>query len=185
MSTRGDRVCPVERAGGLDTRIRRWLQNPEKILRPYLHEGMTALDVGCGPGFFSLDMATMVGPTGRVIASDLQEGMLQMVHDKIKGTDLEDRITLHTCGQDSLGVTEPVDFALLFYVVHEIPEKNGLFTELARLLKPGGQILVVEPPFHVSKSAFTEMIRTARAAGLVSTEAAKIRFSKTVALKKA
>jgi ubiquinone/menaquinone biosynthesis C-methylase UbiE len=185
MNKRGERVCPVERAGGLDARIRRWLQNPQKMLCPYLREGMTALDVGCGPGFFSLDMATMVGPSGRVIAADLQEGMLQIVRDKIMGTELEDRITLHTCEQDSLGVTEPVDFALLFYVVHEIPEKKGLFTELARLLKPGGQILVVEPPFHVSKSAFTEMIRTAQAAGLVSTEAAGIRFSKTVLLKKA
>jgi len=48
---RHNRVCPVERAGVLDHRIRRWLQDPQKILRPYVEEGMTVLDIGCGPGF--------------------------------------------------------------------------------------------------------------------------------------
>ncbi len=105
-------ICPVERAGGLDNRIRRWLQNPQKILRPYITEGMTVLDVGCGPGFLSLDMAHRVGKSGRVIASDLQEGMLQKVKEKIKGTELEERIVLHKCGENKIGVSEPVDFVL-------------------------------------------------------------------------
>jgi ubiquinone/menaquinone biosynthesis C-methylase UbiE len=72
MSIRNNRVCPVKRAGSLDNRIRRWIQNPKKILKPYIEEGMTVLDIGCGPGFFSIDMAQMVGKTGRVIAADLQ-----------------------------------------------------------------------------------------------------------------
>jgi len=55
VSKNNEHICPVERAGGLDNRIRRWLQNPQKILRLYIAEGMTVLDVGCGPGFFSLD----------------------------------------------------------------------------------------------------------------------------------
>ncbi len=105
-------ICPVERAGGLDNGIRRWLQNPQKILRPYITEGMTVLDVGCGPGFLSLDMAHRVGKSGRVIASDLQEGMLQKVKEKIKGTELEERIVLHKCGENKIGVSEPVDFVL-------------------------------------------------------------------------
>jgi 2-polyprenyl-3-methyl-5-hydroxy-6-metoxy-1,4-benzoquinol methylase len=57
---RDNHVCPVERAGILDHRIRRWLQNPQKILRSYIEEGMTVLDIGCGPGFFSIDAAQMV-----------------------------------------------------------------------------------------------------------------------------
>jgi ubiquinone/menaquinone biosynthesis C-methylase UbiE len=69
-------VCPVERAGSLDSKIRRWLQNPQKILVPYVREEMTVLDIGCGPGLFSVEMARMVGKSGRVIAVDLQEGML-------------------------------------------------------------------------------------------------------------
>ncbi len=72
-------VCPVALSGSLDNSIRRWLQNPQKILRPYIAEGMTVLDVGCGPGFFSLEMVRMVGKFGRIIAADLQEGMLQII----------------------------------------------------------------------------------------------------------
>ncbi|NNK85219.1 MAG: SAM-dependent methyltransferase, partial [Desulfobacterales bacterium] len=67
------RVCPVERAGTLDNRFRRWLQNPQTILQPYIEAGMTVLDLGCGPGFFTLDMAQMVGQAGRVFACDLQD----------------------------------------------------------------------------------------------------------------
>jgi len=83
------RICPVEYAGGLDNSVRRLLQNPRKILKPYIHQGMTVLDLGCGPGFFSIEIAKMLKDTGKVIAADLQEGMLEKVNKKIKGTELE------------------------------------------------------------------------------------------------
>jgi ubiquinone/menaquinone biosynthesis C-methylase UbiE len=92
-----NRVCPVSLAGGLDNKIRRYLQNPRKILGPYIEEGMTVLDLGCGPGFFSIEMARLVGKSGRVIAADLQEGMLHKIRDKIQGTELEERIRFHKC----------------------------------------------------------------------------------------
>jgi ubiquinone/menaquinone biosynthesis C-methylase UbiE len=184
VSNRSNRVCPVERAGSLDNRIRRWLQNPQKILRPYIEEGMTILDLGCGPGFFSIDMAQMVGKSGRVIASDLQEGMLEKLRDKIQGTELEERITLHKCEENKIGVTENVDFILAFYMVHEIPNQEEFFNEIGTILRPNGQILIVEPPFHVSKSAFEETIRKARDAGFTDVERPKIFLSKAVILKK-
>jgi ubiquinone/menaquinone biosynthesis C-methylase UbiE len=184
MSDRNTRVCPVERAGGLDTRIRRWLQNPHKILRPYIEEGMTVLDVGCGPGFFSIDMAQMVGESGRVIAADLQDGMLRKLRDKISGTELEDRITLHKCAEDKMGVSEHVDFVLLFYMVHEVPNKEILFKEIRTILKPDGQVLIVEPPFHVSKSAFQKTVDTAKDVGFTDVEGPNVLFSKTVILKR-
>lgn len=184
MSNRSDRICPVERAGSLDNRIRRWIQNPQKILRPYIEEGMTVLDIGCGPGFFSIDMAQMVGNSGRVIASDLQEGMLQKVRDKIKGTELEERITLHKCEENKIGVSEHVDFVLLFYMVHEVPNKEEFFNEIGTLLRPNGHVLIVEPPFHVSKSEFEETVRKARDAGFTDVEGPNVLFSKTVILKK-
>jgi ubiquinone/menaquinone biosynthesis C-methylase UbiE len=67
------RICPVEYAVGLDNSVRRLLQNPRKILKPYIHEGMTVLDLGCGPGFFSIEIAKMLKDSGKVIAADLQE----------------------------------------------------------------------------------------------------------------
>lgn len=184
MSGKNKRICPVERAGSLDSKIRRWLQNPYKILNKYIEEGMTVLDLGCGPGFFSIDMALMVGSTGRVIASDLQEGMLQKVKDKIKGTELEQRITLHKSEADKIGVSEHVDFVLLFYMVHEIPNKEAFFNEIGTILKPNGQVLMVEPPFHVSKSAFAETVGKAKSVGFTHAEGPKVLLSKTVILKK-
>lgn len=84
-----NRVCPVELSGGLDNRFRRWLHNPKKILGPYCKPGMTAMDLGCGPGFFTIEMARLVGTSGHVSACDLQDGMLEKLGAKIKGTHLE------------------------------------------------------------------------------------------------
>jgi ubiquinone/menaquinone biosynthesis C-methylase UbiE len=179
-----NRVCPVEIAGSLDNKIRRWLQDPRKILRPYIGEGMTVLDLGCGPGFFSVDIAQMVGKSGRVIAADLQEGMLRKLRDKIQGTELEERITLHKCVKNKIGLSENVDFILAFYMVHEVPDQGGLFHEMKSILKQSGQVFIVEPPFHVSKTAFEETIRRVRDAGFTPVERPKVFLGRTVILKK-
>ncbi len=178
------RVCPVERAGTLDIRLRRWFQDPRKILRPYIREGMTALDLGCGPGFFTIDMAHMVGDSGHVIAADLQEGMLRKLYKKIQGTALEERITLHKCETHRIGIREHVDFILAFYLVHEIPNQDTFFTEIESILKPEGLALVVEPPVHVSKKAFTHTVQQAEKRGLVAGEGPGIFLNKTVILAK-
>ena len=184
MSKRNSRVCPVQRAGSLDSRIRRWIQNPRKILGPYVEEGMTVLDIGCGPGFFSVDLARMVGESGHVIASDLQEGMLQKLRKKIQGTELEKRVILHKCEENEIGVSEDVDFVLAFYVVHEVPDQEKLFNEIKSILKPNGKVFIVEPPFHVSKAAFEETVRIAQNAGLRPVERPNVVLSKTVILKR-
>ncbi len=184
MNSRKKRVCPVKRARILDNRIRRWFQNPQKILEPYIKEGMTVLDIGCGPGFFSIDIAQMVGKSGRVIASDLQEGMLQKLRDKIRGTELEERITLHKSEENKLGVSDSVDFILAFYLLHEVPDQEQFFNEIGSILKPKGQVFIAEPLFHVSRTAFEETITKARAAGFTPVESPKVFLSKTVILKK-
>jgi ubiquinone/menaquinone biosynthesis C-methylase UbiE len=179
-----NRVCPVELAGSLDNRFRRWFQNPRKILGPYIKEGMTVLDLGCGPGFFTVEIARMVGESGRVIASDLQEGMLQKLKDKIAGTELEKRIILHRCQKDRIAVSEVVDFVLAFYMVHEVQNQETFFKEIGSLLQPFGQVLVVEPPFHVTKTAFEKTLRIAQNTGFTLTERPKISLSKAVILRK-
>lgn len=184
MNCGKNRICPVERAGGLDNKLRRWLQNPRKILSPYVAENMTVLDLGCGPGFFSIEIAHMVGKFGRVIAADLQEGMLQKLREKIRGKELENRITLHKTEENKIGLSERIDFALAFYVVHEMPDQRKLFVELESILRPFGQVLFVEPSFRVSKSAFAESIEEAGNAGFDISEGPKMLFSKTAVLTK-
>lgn len=175
MNDARTRVCPVENAGALDGKVRRWLQNPRKILAPYVREGMIVLDFGCGPGFFSVELARMVGPAGRVIAADLQEGMLQKLKCKIQGTELEHRITLAQCASDEINVTEHVDFAMAFFVVHEVPDEARLFRQLKPLLKDEGRFLLVEPKlFHVSKAQFDATLGIAETAGFTIHQGARL-----------
>jgi ubiquinone/menaquinone biosynthesis C-methylase UbiE len=166
MESSRNRVCPVGLANSLDNRVRRWLHNPETILAQYVKEGMTVLDIGCGPGFFSIEMAKMVGENGKVISADLQDGMLQKLRKKIQRTELEKRIELVKCDKDRINVPERVDFILAFFMVHEAPDKNSFFRQLKDILRQGGELLLVEPKlFHVSRKEFESATRIAEEAG--------------------
>ncbi len=182
MAERQDRVCPVALAGTLDSRIRRWLQNPRRLVEPYVREGMTALDFGCGPGFFTLELARLVGASGRVIAADLQPGMLERIRVRTQGTELEPRITLHQCEPTRIGLSTPVDFALAFYVLHELPDPAAFLSELRQVLSARGQLLIVEPPFHVSKTGFESTLRIAQQAGFSLIARPRVRFNKAALL---
>jgi ubiquinone/menaquinone biosynthesis C-methylase UbiE len=175
-------ICPVERAGGLDNAFRKLLQNPRKLLGRYISPGMTVLDLGCGPGFFTIEISKMLGTSGKVIAADVQEGMLEKVIKKIQGTGFESRIVLHKCESDKIGITEKVDFVLAFYMVHEVPDQDKLFRELKSILKPGGKVYIFEPKFHVTKKAFSEMIDRTTAIGFEVIEKPKVFFSRAVLL---
>jgi ubiquinone/menaquinone biosynthesis C-methylase UbiE len=177
-------VIPLEHAGRLERRWRKFLQNPRRILRPFVKEGMTVLDMGCGPGFFSIEAAKMAGQAGRVIGVDLQEGMLARLREKIAGTELEKRFTLHRCAENRIGVAGPIDFFLAFYVVHEVPDAKSFFAEVYSLLKPGCRMLVAEPAFRVSKPEFEQTVRIAREAGFTIAKGPLLMFSRTAVLVK-
>ena len=176
------RVCPAELSGSLDNSFRRFFQNPVKILSPYIEKGMTVVDLGCGPGFFSVEISKLVTSSGKVIAVDLQEKMLEKVRRKIEGTDSERIIELHKCEADKVGVTEKVDFVLAFWMIHEVPDKQKLFIELKSILKPTGKIFIIEPKFHVSKSEFEDMIYILKNTGFEITGRPKISISRAVLL---
>jgi ubiquinone/menaquinone biosynthesis C-methylase UbiE len=168
----------------LDNKIRKWFQNPLKILSPFIKEGMKVLDIGCGPGFFSLELAKMVGNNGKVFSVDLQEGMLQKIRNKIHGTELEDRIKLIKSEEDKINVPGKVDFILAFYMVHEVPKKERLFEALKNVLNEKGQFLIVEPKlFHVTKKEFGLTMQIAEKAGFRVSQGPKLPFSFSAILK--
>ena len=184
MDPERNRVCPVELANSLDSGLRMWLQNPIKIISPYVREGMVVLDIGCGPGFFSVEMAKLVGDRGKIISADLQEGMLKKLRNKIKGTELEQRIKTVKCDKERINVSGKVDFILAFYMVHEVPDKNFLFKELKSLLDDKGEFLLVEPKlFHVSQHEFEMTLRIAENNGFKKYQGPKLPFSRTALLK--
>ena len=150
---------PVERAGSLDMPLRRLLYNPTRILKPWIREGMTVLDFGCGPGFFARAAAELVGPNGKVIAVDLQEGMLALLRKRIAGGPLEGQIEPHLCTPERLGVTEKVDLVYAFYVMHEVPDRERVLHECCALLRPGGRIFVMESVVTMSRTSFEAMER--------------------------
>ena len=182
MDEAAPRICPAEHAGALDNRLRRWLQNPRKILNGLVRPGMVAVDFGCGPGFFTIEMARMAGPDGKVFGIDLQVKMLDKVRAKIAGSDLEKRIFLHQCPAGSIGIAGPVDFILAFYVLHELPDQGRFFAEVADSLQTNGRLLIVEPPFHVSARAFSGTLDLAKRIGLATVSGPKILFSKSALL---
>jgi hypothetical protein len=69
-------------------------------------------------------------------------------------------------------------------MVHEVPNQERFFNEIGSIVKPNGQVLIVEPPFHVSKRAFEETIRTAQGSGFKPAERPKVLLSKAVILQK-
>jgi len=159
-------VCPHQFAFFLDNGFRRLIQNPKRIVGSYIQKGDTVIDMGCGPGYFTIDMAKMVGPEGRVLAVDIQTKMLERVREKAEKHAVAERIGFHTAGSDPMGLTQKADFILAFYMIHEVPDMKHTLGELKNLLKKGGKILAVEPRMHVSKAAFEKMIRIAEGVGL-------------------
>lgn len=139
-------ICPVERAGALDTWYRRRLQNPRKILKPYLKPGMRALDLGCGPGYFSFPMAELVGPEGKVVAADIQRGMLDLVQTGASSASRAP-IETHLCSETGLNLKGEFNFILAFYMLHETPDLDRALKEIMALTAPGGDVLVAEPAF--------------------------------------
>jgi ubiquinone/menaquinone biosynthesis C-methylase UbiE len=178
------RVCSWRRAWGLDNRVRKLVQNPYRIVGGYIKEGQTVLDLGCGPGVFSLAMAEMVGEKGLVISVDIQEEMLQILRRKSKQAGLGSRILIHRSQPDKIGISKKVDFALAFYMIHEVPNTESFLREVAMLLKPQGELLIVEPKFHVSKSSFEETMRIAQLAGLRPISWPKVFFSRAALLQR-
>ena len=174
--------CPEWLSPFLDNRIRSWLMSPEKTLAPYVAEGATAADVGCGPGFFVKALARLVGRDGRVLAVDVQQCMLDRVRRKLDGSGLADRVVLHRCGEETLSLPFPVDFALLVWSLHEMPAPGRVLAQLRGSLNAGGRILVVEPLGHVNRREFEELLALAKTQGMLAVESPRVWGSRAVLL---
>ncbi len=182
-----EHVCPVWVGYLLASPVRKLLQNPNKILRPYICEGMTVADIGCAMGFFSLPIAEMVGPNGRVICVDIQERMIRLLERRARKAGLSSRIKTILCNEDSIcldEIEEKIDFALAFAVVHEVPNSARFFSEIYKAMKPTGKLLVAEPKGRVSEKDFDQTIAIAEQNGFTDTDTPHIRRSLAVLLQK-
>lgn len=128
---------------------------PETFLINHgLKEGMVFADIGCGPGFFSIPAAKIVGNKGTVFAVDLQEEMLE----EIKKRTVSQNIFFLKSEENTIPIEDKkTDLLLLAFVLHEAVDKVAFLKQLRRIIKEGGNALIVDwekkeeergPPFQ-------------------------------------
>ncbi|HLJ59665.1 MAG TPA: class I SAM-dependent methyltransferase [bacterium] len=166
---------------------RRLVQDPERLRTPYVHAGITVLEPGPGMGFFTLELARLVGPAGRVIAVDIEPRMIAGLQHRARKVGLLDRIDARVVQPTSMGLRDVegmIDFVFAFFVVHEMPASAAFFVEVARALKPGASLFLAEPVGHVGDAAFTAEITAAALTGLSVDRRSLLRGSRAALLRK-
>jgi ubiquinone/menaquinone biosynthesis C-methylase UbiE len=170
-----DHVCPPILGYLLINPLRRLIENPEKMLGPFVTPGMTVLEPGPGMGFFTLPMARMAGPDGKIVVVDIQERMLAKLRRRAAKAGLAERIDARLISGESMGVGDMaglVDLATAIHVVHELPDQGAFFNEVFDVLKPGGRLLIIEPKGHVKEKDFERSILLALGAGFAKDDQA-------------
>jgi len=182
------RVCPWWLGYLLANPLRRFMQDPRKVLAPYVREGMTVLEPGPGMGFFTLELARLVGPSGRVVAVDIQPRMLAGLKRRAARKGLLDRLDIRLASPDTLGLADlavTVDFTPAIAVVHELPAVERFFQEVAQASKPGAGLLIAEPTGHVKTTDFEAELQAANRAGFQLAGRPSIGRSRSAFLNKA
>lgn len=143
---RQPRPMPHQMAAWLDHPARLRYRNPGETLGLFgLFGGMTVLDLGCGTGLFTAEMARMVGVEGAVHAVDLQPSLLAAARLRLDRAGLAERVQFHVRGAYDLPLRDSsVDVAVLIAVLGEIPDRGRALGELRRVLKPGARLAVSE-----------------------------------------
>lgn len=187
MGSNGHSVCPWWAGYILACPLRKYFQNPETILKPYIKKGMTCMDIGSAMGFFSLPMAQLAGENGKVICVDLQQKMIDVLVKRAKKKGLDKRIETRTCTTESLLIADlkdKIDFALASAVMHETPDQKKIFLQVYNTLKKGAVMFVAEPAGHVPEQAFKKTVALALEVGFSVIGQTKDKRSFMVMLKK-
>jgi ubiquinone/menaquinone biosynthesis C-methylase UbiE len=180
-------LCPWWLGYALVSPVRRIWQNPRTILEPFVTDGMRVLEPGCGMGFFTIDLARMVGPRGRVVAVDLQPRMLAGLRRRAGKAGVEGRVETRQAAEGEMRLDDlagTIDFALAFAVVHELPDEYRFFAEVHRTLRSGGRLLVAEPKGHVNAVKLEATVQAAARAGFRPVDRPSIRWSRAVVLER-
>ncbi|MBT8359090.1 MAG: class I SAM-dependent methyltransferase [Desulfobacterales bacterium] len=179
-----DHVCPWWLISLFDNPVRRFFHQPEKIFKAYINQDMTIFDIGCGMGYFTIGLAKLLGNKGKVIAIDLQPKMLNGVKLRAAKAGVIQQVQLQQCNSDDLGINDIGDFALTFWMVHEVPDIKHFMFQIFQSLKSKGKYLLVEPIIHVSKSKFLTIMDVALHTGFKRVDQPDISFSRAVLFEK-
>ncbi|MGO8948587.1 MAG: class I SAM-dependent methyltransferase [Ktedonobacterales bacterium] len=149
--------------------------HPEALLRRLgLRSGQTMADIGCGPGFFTIPAAEIVGDDGLILAADIQGEMLSAVRSRAAEHGLTSVHVVKTSDKEIPIPDASCDMVLMAFVLNEVEKRSSFLHRAARLLKPLGRLVVLEwvkeqqpdgPPL-IDRISPEELLADASAAGL-------------------
>jgi ubiquinone/menaquinone biosynthesis C-methylase UbiE len=124
----------------MDNFIRHLISPPEKKILKFVRPGTVAADLGCGPGYFTIPIAKIVRPTGKVYAVDSHEESIRAVKRKSMAQGLENIIETHASSAATVDFipTATVDFVFANGLLCCMTDHKGAVAEIKRILKPSG-----------------------------------------------
>jgi ubiquinone/menaquinone biosynthesis C-methylase UbiE len=138
-------VMGVAGAGWLERAEREEEEAPSKAIEALdLKPGMVVADIGAGSGYYSSRMAKKVGAEGRVIATDIQPGMIEILERRIKAERLSNVTTVLGAMDDPKLAPGSVDLAIMVDVYHELQQPQVFLQRLKPAFKPGGRLVLIE-----------------------------------------
>jgi SAM-dependent methyltransferase len=144
----GRRFAPVMSAGGadwLDRSERPSEEEPERALDLLaIPKGAVVADVGAGSGYMTVKLATRVGPTGKVYATDIQPEMLRLLRRRLSTLQVTNVTLVQGTVDDPLLPQSAIDLELLVDVYHEFSAPQAMLRHLRDALKPGGRLVLLE-----------------------------------------
>ena len=147
---------------------RKLTNNPDKMLGPHVRPGMTVFEPGPGLGWFTLPLARMVGPQGRVVVVEVEPTVLEGLKKRARKAGLLDRLDcrLGDAAHSLDDLEGSVDFAPLMHILHEIADLEVFLAGLAKAMKPGAKAVVLEPKGPVDQARFQAELDLCARAGL-------------------
>lgn len=144
---------PPERRDALKAEDRnQWIPPVPVLQAAGVEAGQVVADVGAGTGFWTAPLARLVGPSGCVLAIDVEPIMLDEIRTLVAEQDLNN-VKILQSEEASIPLADGiVDLAVLGFVLHEPPDIEAFLAEIVRLLKPEGRVLVVEWQDHPTES---------------------------------
>jgi arsenite methyltransferase len=122
-------------------------QKPHEVVMALgIREGEVIADIGAGSGYFTLRLAHHVGDTGRVYAVDVNPDMILYLNRRIRDTQLKNIITILAAPDDPLLMNKSIDRFFICDTWHHIQNKTQYLSLIKRMLKPGGQVIMID--FH-------------------------------------
>ena len=129
-------------------------RRPEKVVEALgIGPGSKVADIGAGSGLLTVHLARAVKPNGRVVATDLDGGVLDLLQSRLAAAGLADLVERRVVGAEQPGL-EPgaYDAILLAEVDHYFSDEVAWLKEATKALKPGGRIVISNRIHHRQKS---------------------------------